>query len=182
MKYYIGIDNGVTGSVAVLDEAGKVLLYEPTPVREVLNYTKKKELIKRLDGEEFRRIVKPYAGATVVMERPMTNPKLQWKATVSAIRCDEAMLLTVEQMGLRHQYCDSRDWQKAMLSGLQTAKRATKDTTPEERKAFKAFNAKLKRQTKKLSLAMGQQLYPEITIKGDADALLIAEWARREKM
>jgi len=180
-KYYIGIDNGVTGSVAVVDELGELLLYMPTPVREVLNYTKAKAMIKRLDGELLYEKLKPYTNATVVLERPMVNP-MRWKASVNALRCDEATLLTIERLGARHMYCDSRDWQRVMLVGLKVAARAPKGSTPAEKKAIKASNAKLKSQTKKLSLAQGQQLCPNEKFVGDADALLIAEWARRTKL
>ena len=48
MNYtYIGIDNGATGSIAVLKGAESFLY--PTPIRKVQDYTKAKKIISRLD-------------------------------------------------------------------------------------------------------------------------------------
>lgn len=39
---FVAIDNGISGSIAILWNDGKVLLFEDMPVIRVLNYTKKR--------------------------------------------------------------------------------------------------------------------------------------------
>ena len=183
IKYFLGIDNGITGSVALLDENGTVLLYEPTPTQKCLNYTKVKEYINRLDGVEFFSIFEEYMDkqVTVCIERPMINPQ-RWKASVSAIRCDEATLINLEALGFSYQYIDSKQWQKEMLPSRTEPKRAFKGATDEEKAALKKQRAAYQAETKTLSLAVGKRLFPKVDLKKDADALLIAEWARRNNL
>ncbi len=183
MKHYIAIDNGVTGSVCILDEAGALKYYGPTPVRKCLNYTKAKEFINRVIGTKLYDILKPYAdNATLIIERPMITPQ-RWKASVSALRCDEATLIVLELLNISYEYVDSKQWQVPMLPKRSAAPgKAKKGATEEEKKALKKARAAYQKETKVLSLAVGQRLFPQATFKGDADAALIAEWARRQKL
>ena len=182
MKYYIGIDNGVTGSVCVVDEHGTCLEYWPTPVEKTLNYTKVKEYITRVKGEVLGKKLRPYAATgTVVIERPLVNPG-RWKATVSALRCDEATRIILEVLGFKFIYVDSKEWQDAMLPKRKAAPRATKTMTDDQKAAQQAAAALFKNETKNLSLMVAQQLFPKITFKKDGDAALMAEWARRNNL
>jgi len=172
MKYYIGIDNGVTGSICILDSEGSPLVYLPTPVHKTLNYTKAKEFLNRVVVAELARILQPYKGnATVLLERPLVNPG-RWKATVSAIRCDEATRGVIEALQMKLIYVDSREWQKPMLP---KRKALPKGSTKEQKAAFKA-------ETKELSLQTAQRLFPTLAFKKDGDATLIAEWGRRQNL
>lgn len=182
MKYYIGIDNGVTGSVCVLDENGTCLEYWPTPTEKTLNYTKEKEYITRVKGEILGKKLRPYAATgTVVIERPLVNPG-RWKATVSALRCDEATRIVLEILGMRFMYVDSREWQDPMLPNRKSAPRITKKMTTEEKARAAAAATAYKSETKELSLLTAQRLFPTIAFKKDGDAALMAEWARRNKL
>ena len=183
MKYYIGIDNGVTGSICVVNDIGEVKLYEPTPVHKCLNYTKKKEFLQRLDGVALAEMLKPYADACIVaIERPMVNP-MRWKATVSALRCDEATLIVLELLNIPYRYIDSKEWQSVMLPKRKAPPRtADKKATAQEKVQLKKEKARFKKETKELSLAVGRKLFPLLRLKDDADAALIAEWARKERL
>lgn len=182
MKYYIGIDNGVTGSVCVLDEHGRCLEYWPTPTEKTLNYTKEKEYITRVKGEVLGKKLRPYAAnGTVVIERPLVNPG-RWKATVSALRCDEATRIVLEILGLRFIYVDSKEWQEPMLPNRRKPPRITKSMTEAEKNEAKRLADAYKGETKQLSLLVAQQLFPQISFKKDGDAALMAEWARRSKL
>lgn len=165
MMLYIGIDNGVSGSVAILSGEGRSVQYFPTPTFSDLNYTKKAANISRVDICSLRQRlnlnffgVKPEE-VRCVLERPMIMPG-RFKATISAVRALEATLICLGQIGLSVQYIDSREWQKAMLpSGIHG---------PELKHA---------------SAIVGCRLFPSLkqTIAeiGDADGLLIAEYARK---
>ncbi len=163
MKTYIGIDNGVSGSIGILGPLEQFLF--PTPTKKEQSYTKKKQQITRIDYPKlFQKLsdVKMFNDSIrVFIERPYTNPK-GLKATVSGMRALESTLIVVEQLGLSYEYVDSRQWQKVMLSQ----------------------GIKGSADLKAASLDIGLRLFPDlegpICKQKDADALLIAEWARRD--
>lgn len=164
-KIYIGIDNGVTGTIAWMGEGVAAGMIE-TPVKSEQSYTKEKKNITRIDYPTLAQYLKnivaetPKEDVLVVIERPMINP-MRFQASVSAARSLEATLIAIENMCLPRMYVDSRQWQKALL--------------PHGCKGPELKHA---------SADIGCRLFPALEkIIGkhkDADALLIAEWARRE--
>jgi hypothetical protein len=165
-KLYIGIDNGVTGTIGVIHENYRKMY--KIPVKHEQSYTKVTQQITRLRVDEFEEIlrdeikltVNTLSNVLVLMERPMVNP-MRFKASVSAIRCLEASLGVIERIGLSYIYVDSKEWQKVMLpKGLK------------------------KEQLKEASLDISRRLFPNIDYKGlkDGDSLLMAEWARRSNL
>ena len=159
-KIYAGVDNGVSGSISLLFPDG-TSFYAPTPVIETFNYTKTSQKLKRLDGILFSKIFTDNLkerSCIVLMERPMLNP-MRWKASISAARCMEAQLIVLELLKLPYMWIDSKQWQREMLpAGLE------------------------KQELKKASLDIGRRLFPMHKLVGDADALLMAEWARRKNL
>lgn len=160
MKTYIGIDNGVSGTIAVIKDGS--VSFGKTPVVKVQDYTKRKKMISRLDVVEFDLILSGVDpnNAMAVIERPLVNPKM-FLATESALRCHEAMLVLIERRGIPYMFVDSRDWQSKMLP---------KGCTGGELKV--------------MSKEIGNRLFPKFAdVKHpDRDALLIAEWARRSSL
>lgn len=155
---YIGIDNGTSGSIAILDGLNDAV-FLPTPTISEQSYTKAKKIITRVDSLRLMAILKPYTGAMVILERPMINPG-RFAASMSAMRALEATLIVIESLGLARMYVDSKQWQKELLpKGV---------TGPELKKA---------------SVDIGCRLFPSlaeaIRKHGDADGLLIAEYWRR---
>ena len=158
-KIYIGIDNGTTGTIAVIgDDITPVFVH--TPIKKEQNYTKAKKIISRLDCEAFLNIVKQAEGieVTVLMERPLVNPT-RFAATTTALRCFEAELILLEILQYRIIYIDSKEWQSKMLP-----------------KGVKGSD-----ELKKLSLDVGNRLFPQFRDfkHPDRDGLLIAEYGRR---
>ena len=153
---YLGIDNGVSGSVGYI--WGGVATYVKMPVNRVLNYTKSKQWLHRIDGQELSKLLK-FSGEDCycMIERPMVNPG-RWKATMSAMRAMEATLIVLELLKIPYQFIDSKEWQKALLpSGLE------------------------KEELKTASRQVGTRLFPNMQWGDfkDADGLLIAEYNRR---
>ena len=182
MKYFIGIDNGITGSICVLNENGVCLLYVPTPTQKTLNYTKAKEYVTRVVVRELAELLNPYAkDATVILERPMINPG-RWSASVSAIRCDEATRGVIEALNAKLIYVDSKEWQTPMLPNRKAITKLNKACTVEERATNKKQKTAFAAETKELSLLTAQRLFPNVIFKKDGDAALIAEWARRNNL
>lgn len=164
MKVWIGIDNGITGSVGIITEDGKVT-YVKTPTKWELSYTKKVKHITRIEGTKLYDLFKPYVGQDVhlMLERPMVNPQY-FVATLSAMRSLEATLIVIEICGFKFEYLPSTEWQDVLL--------------PEMYEGVKVEKENLK----PVSLAIGSKLFPQIDYKGfkDADGLLIAEYCRRK--
>ena len=164
MKAYIGIDNGVSGSIAFIN--GSTAAMAPTPVRTELSYTVAKANITRVDVVELETRLymwsKLASGVLVILERPYVNPK-GFKATLSAIRALEAMLICIERVGLPYMYVDSRKWQRVMLPS-------------------KLSGAELKSASRDVGVRLFPGLRDEIMDHKDADSLLMAEWGRREAL
>lgn len=161
-KIYIGVDNGVSGSIGIITDT--VSTFQPMPVKECLSYTKKVRHLNRIDCMELSKILNgmPHP-IIVVIERPMVNPK-RFHASVSAIRALEATLIVVENYGIPYQYIDSKQWQKVLIpAGI----KGTED---------------LKRASAEIGKRMFPQLSTEIDKQKDADGLLIAEFARRAQL
>lgn len=169
-KVYIGIDNGTSGAIGFIKASGESLsgLASMFTKREQ-SYTKTAQQISRIDFpalyNHLAKIVHQSAGERflAVVERPYVNPK-GFKATASALRALEATLIALEMAGVPYMYIDSKEWQKDLLpSGLKG--------TPELKAA---------------SLNIGTRLFPdlqdEIIKQKDADAILIAEYARRRQL
>lgn len=174
-KVYIGVDNGVTGTIGVVHP--KFSMFMPVPVKKQQDYTKKKKGITRVDVVTLHGLFKKLipnkfylfnpTGEIIkfhfVIERPMVNPS-RWTATLSAIRCLEAWLIFIESMGCSYEHIDSKQWQKELLPKGITGKD----------------------ELKKASACIGKRLFPGreayINRHKDADGLLIAEWARRHQL
>lgn len=157
-KTYIGIDNGVTGTIGIVRYADKARLLM-VPTKKVQDYTKAKKNITRLDAVAFKALLEPFAdNCMVVMERPMVNPQ-RFTATASALRCLEAELVVIEDLGIPYMFIDSKEWQRAMLP-----------------KGIKGSE-----EQKRSSLDIGNRLFPEFKDfkHSDRDGILIAEYARR---
>lgn len=167
-RIFWGVDNGTTGTLACVGECGTHFI--ETPILKEQSYTKAKKIISRIDHVKLKQWIVGIMGdkfspqdVIAVLERPMINPQ-RFQASISAARSLEAMLCVIEDLGIPHMYVDSRDWQRKMLpSGIQGA--------PELKKA---------------SMDIGLRLFPGqadvIKKHKDADALLIAEHARREQL
>lgn len=157
MKCWIGIDNGVTGSVGVIAENGFYDFFEMPTVSEQ-SYTKKVQKITRIRTIELREKLMYYGNPGIVsIERPYVNPK-GFKATASALRALEATLIVVESLKWSYEYIDSKAWQKVLLpTGIKG---------PELKKA---------------SLDIGKRHFPNMAtkFKKDADGLLIALYNKR---
>lgn len=160
-KTYIGIDNGVSGSIGVIPFLGINAKMIQTPTINVFNYTKKAQKICRVDTDVLHdflyEVRKPFA----IIERPMVNPT-RFKATQSALRSLEATLVVLEWLNIPYQFIDSKEWQFKMLP----------------------HGIKGSADLKKASLSIGKRLFPQFTTlyENDADGILIAEWARRSRL
>lgn len=169
MTVYLGIDNGVSGSIGVIYNDQSFFFKTPTKMEQ--DYTKKKKNISRIDVHELNLKINgviddlDWKGGKIlaVIERPMVNPG-RFAATTSAVRALESTLIFIEYVSafaISYQFIDSKEWQKSLLP-----------------KGLKG-SAELKVASKHI----GNRLFPnhtkDISKHGDADGLLIAEYAKR---
>lgn len=155
-KTYIGIDNGVTGSIGIISPT--ITNFFIMPTFSELSYTKEKKNITRIATNALKLRLDGLDNVMVLLERPMVNPG-RFAATMTAMRALEATLIVIEQLGYARMYIDSKQWQTVMLpkgiKGADALKAASKD--------------------------IGSRLFPQFKnlYQKDADSILIAEAARR---
>jgi hypothetical protein len=156
-RFYVGVDNGVSGTIAILDFYGHVVMHCSTPVKKELSYTKSKNWINRIDVIQLIKIFydvqrEGWDKAIAIIERPFVNPGM-FKSTLSAMRALEATIIVFEQLGIPYRYIDSKEWQKKYLpSGVE------------------------KNELKKAAVDIARRMFPSVETK-DADGLLIAAYA-----
>lgn len=159
-KYYIGIDNGVTGSIGIVGRMDGFIYFGKTPVKKEQDYTKAKKNITRIDSVKLKELLIHYKdrNCLVLLERPMVNPKM-FLATTSALRAWEATIVVLETLGLPYVILDSKEWQKELLP---------KGVRGEELKTA--------------SKTIGCRVFPSTSEHNhaDRDGLLIAEYGRRK--
>jgi hypothetical protein len=167
MKIWIGIDNGVSGSIGIIGQDGNILsqIYVKTPIKKEQNYTKKEQTITRIDGNKLFELFEPHLKdeVRVIMERPMVNPQFFY-ATQSALRALEATLIVLEKCGFKYEIIDSTKWQDVLLPEIYEGVKVEKENL------------------KSVSLAIGNKLFPQIDYKGfkDADGILIAQYCKQK--
>lgn len=168
-RLYIGIDNGVSGSIGLIKQSKDTRNYAffKTPTFSEQDYVKNKRNITRIDFRKFIDIITSFCSGVkpeelqIMIERPMINPG-RFRATISATRAMEATLIgiSIVSEGIPIQWVDSKEWQKILLP-----------------KKLKGDDLK------KASLQVGLRMFPKcksrILRHKDADGLLIAEHCRR---
>lgn len=159
MKTFIGIDNGVSGTIGIITDS--FTFFYKTPVKKEQDYTKAKKIVSRIDVIELKVILSLLQNPFALVERPMLNPG-KWTASMSAIRAWESTISFLEANEIGYLPIDSKEWQKELLpTGVKG--------TPELKKA---------------SHDIGIRMFPRhkdlIEEHGDADGILIAEYARRK--
>lgn len=157
---YVGLDNGVTGSIGIIKENGEYE-FHLTPTKKEQSYTKTKQNITRIDFEKLCELLELFKNdkVKVMIERPMVNPK-RFKASASALRSLEATLIAIEKYQFQFEYVDSKEWQKSLLP-----------------KGIKGSD-----ELKKASYDIGCRLFPKVKdlFAKDADGILIAEFLRQK--
>lgn len=158
MKVWIGIDNGISGTVGIIKDNGQYNFCN-IPVFLKTDYQKKSNhYITRLDYVRFKNLLDENIDygdeVKVLIEYPLVNPKL-FKSTISAVRCLESLEIVLEEYGLDYDFIQAREWQKYLG---------------------------IKGDTKIQSANKGIELFSKCKVKieqhGDADGLLIAQYLK----
>jgi hypothetical protein len=161
---YIGIDNGVTGSIGFINSDGDSLQVK-TPVKKVMNYTKSvKRFVSRVEYKDLKStlssMIKDADRIICRVERPFINGQM-FQASMSAARAHEATEICLEELKIPFDYIDSKKWQRALFPTGTTGKK----------------------ELKLASKTIGERLYPNANVHShpDCDGLLIAEYLKRRQ-
>jgi hypothetical protein len=156
----IAIDNGTTGSIAIMGPDG--VFFDEIPTKEFL-MGKSGKVVRRINVQElatmFEQRLPASAGAycDAYVERPFTGSAMMINTTVLSARAHEAVLIVLEHFSIGTQTVDSRAWQKAILGNVTGSS-----------------------ELKKASKLRGMQMFPAhakaIKDHGDADSLLMAQY------
>ena len=161
-RMFLGIDNGVSGTIGVVSEDGSYSGVFPVPVYKCLDYTKKTRRITHVDYDKLKEKLQAFrklGDLVIVTERPFVTPRM-FRATISSVRAHEILLAVLRTLGLGlHATWDSREWQHEMLGKFE------------------------KGESKARSEKVGCRLYPglkDIIHKNkDADGLIMAHCLRK---
>ena len=184
---YIGIDNGVTGSIGMINDFHETEFIK-TPTYKEQDYTDRQKIITRIEILAFEDTIWEWVErcdrVKVMIERPLVNARM-FQASVSAVRCFEATLVILKQMDIIPQVIDSKEWQSELLPKQPKAKRVKKGEEKEKKKKGEGA-AKLKAASRMIGVKLfpeHEELIMETNSNGkylhDADGILIAEHCRR---
>lgn len=154
MSTYMGIDNGVSGSIGIISDGSPRLIH----AREYTRSKPKRKGSLECDPFAILRILDEAKPDGVVLERPFRG---QFRNTeVSAAHFDSVVRTILETRGIPFIQVDSKKWQGPLLGIVKAG------------------------ETKSTSLSLGKRRWPslaaEIEDQGDADALFMAVHAMHE--
>lgn len=169
MKTYIGIDIGLKGALAVIDPDGVVTTYPMPVVKDQL------DLRGLLDIMDLTIINQSSKDMSVVFEKlGVIFGTSKATAFSMGLQLGAMEMLCVSQM-VSYTKVPAKQWQKDMFMGVDEIK-----------------NAKGKRDTKAMALVAVKRLFPNLKLTfgeratkphdGLVDAVLMAEWARRNNL
>lgn len=161
-RVLLGIDPGLNGGIAVMDDAGNLLHYCKMPIKQerVLTGKKQKKIRRMIDVTSIAAIMAQFEPSNIFIERATARPG-QGVVSMFTFGMGYGMILGL-CMAMEGAICTDvvtpQKWQGKVLAGLEHIE-----------------------DTKLRALAKFQELYPEIdtTHDGIVDAVMIAEYGRQ---
>lgn len=166
---YIGLDHGLKGAIAALDESGKILTYTKMPTTDGTVASARiydwLQNINYFTGAHYNM-----SNTVIYGERLHALFGSSASATFSFAKSIGKALGAVECVGIPYYEVRARDWQEEIFTLCEA---------PEMGEVKK--NGRYKRDTKAMASFCADHLWPELDTNHDGiiDALLIAEFARR---
>lgn len=158
-KVIFGIDNGVSGTIAVFYN-GELADFKETPIKKWLKPTVKSRAsyMARIDVKALMEWLHFYSNgnrSSAVIERSMTDQR-RFHATLSSHHAQEAIMIALELCNIPYMTIDSSLWQKRELKGI-------------------SGSEFLKKASMEKCLIEYPQFADELKKHGDGDAILIAK-------
>lgn len=158
----IGIDNGVTGSLAAFRD-GQLLDFRETFTKKWLKPTvsSRESYMARIDVEALsgwiKNLKREDEEVIAVLERAMTD-QTRFAATISSHHAQEALMITLELLKISYMTIDSKVWQSRFLPRI-------------------SGSISLKAESKRKGIEEFPQFAKVINSHGDADAIFIGKLA-----
>ena len=189
---FLGIDNGVSGSMTIMDATGRVLLYEHVPTYKEVKWTKPKttktksgkktvkhDYITLVDIDAMQRILVKYTSLVsdvyCFLERPAISYAAAWsmQTSISAGMSWAYVTYVLKKLKINRTDIDSKMWQKAFIP------EATGEKNKEYMKTLKA--GERNKLLKEASDMFAKSIWPGFSSKelGGGDSVCIAEYGRR---
>ena len=172
-KTYIGIDNGVSGTISFI-KMNVTRIYK-MPTFTDLGYQKvKAKNINRIDTNKLFELFDEMnilaSNTFALLERPMINA-FRFQASISAARAMEATLIVLETLKIPFRYIDSKEWQRELLPNP-------------TQKTVKGKKVSKENDLKQIGIKVANRMFPHVEIPKncDADALLIAYYAKLKNL
>ena len=154
MKYFVGIDNGVSGGFAVVDQEGNLGEYGLIPVKKIGD-------MKDIDLKEFFNLLEYHAGievnsdVTVMLEQGQKQPLFGCKGNFANGYFFGRVSGALEILNFKHTFVNPKTWQAVI---------------------FKDIRGQAKGNTKGMSVEVCRRMFPKESIKDHniADAVCIA--------
>lgn len=188
--WILGIDNGITGSIALMDPSGKVVFHAPVPVYKERKWTKPKlaklktktkvvyDEITMIDVVTLQRMLVKYTSTIsdihCFLERPAISYAAAWsmKTSISAAMSWAYVVHVLKQLQIPRTDVDSKDWQKQLIP------EATGEQNKEYMKTLKKGDRN--KLLKEAAYDLAKTLYPALNSKdkGAGDSICICEYGR----
>ena len=188
--YILGIDNGVTGSIAMMDHSGKIVMHSPVPVYKEQKWTKPKtqklktktklvyDEITMIDADALQRMLVKYTSTIsdihCFLERPAISYAAAWsmKTSISAAMSWAYVVYILKKLQIPRTDIDSKDWQKQLIP------EAMGVNNKEYMKTLKA--GERNKLLKDAAYDLAKTLYPPLNSKdkGAGDSICICEYGR----
>lgn len=162
IKTVIGIDNGVTGTMAIFKNGSLFSFIESfSKSWRKPTVSKRNAYMTRIDVLKLTDWIKNSIDfethdVIAVIERVMTDQK-RFNATISSHHAQEAIMISLESLNIPYMTIDSKKWQSIYLNGVSGSE-----------------------QLKRASMELGLDKYPDfkdvILKHKDADAIFIAKY------
>lgn len=192
--WVLGMDNGVSGSFALMNPAGKIVLFAHVPTYKENKWTKPKvkklksgkkvvhDQITLIDIDALQRMLVPYSSVIndihCFLERPAISYAAAWsmQTSISASMSWASVVYVLKKLRIPRTDIDSREWQKILIP------EAMGENNKEYMKTLKAGDRN--KLLKEASDMNAKAIYPKFNGKelGDGDSINICDFGRKRLM
>lgn len=180
---FIGIDPGISGGIAAIDQKCQCTLVKTTPCITIKKNNKKKSDYDVLTMSEY---LKKFVNQNAYVCQELTHA-MPGNGGVSMYHFGRGHGIwegIIGALGLPHIFCTPQKW-KEMYPELMQEKLSKEERAVLSASQISAWKRKKKAEAKKKSIELAKKLFPSIAheikqVKHDgmAEALLIANWLR----
>jgi len=169
IKYFCGIDIGLSGAIVIQNSFDNNVVIHVTPtIKNAPDYAKMAEILSYYRGKDCH----------VVLENLHSIFGASAKSNFSFGSICGATEMALISNQIPYTRVQATDWQKLMFEGIKEVSKAKKTPT-----------GKARRDTKAMSILACKRLFPKVSLiaprcrtdhDGIADALLMSEYAKRK--